>query len=283
MNNLIKHLQKFKIYRLLKKQYYILLDAVTFGKGITVSINNFKIKFPTKYYRLFTPDYEWYNFNFFKKHYRQGMTSIDIGAHIGLWAVYIAKMTKGKVYSFEPTPSTVKILNETVRLNKCENQITVIQAAVSGEPGTATFHASDFQASAINSLLNPDTTRDEQFGEDNKRLYNYEVDVVSIDDFVKQKSIKIDFLKIDCEGVEEEVLIGAKETFLRDRPFAILGLHPFAYESKQEKLGKIWDILESYKMQMTMNAHALNKADFCTIKELVFDVQLLPQETVLHV
>jgi FkbM family methyltransferase len=258
------------IYAGLKKAYYVVLDAITFGTGIPVVINDFKLKLPTKYHRHFQKDYEESSFKFFKKYAKQGGVTLDIGAHIGLYSVFFSKLTNGKVYSFEPTPSTAVVLRNTIGINKCSKNVTVVEAAVSEKPGVATFYSNDVDVSDSNSLVD---FKLENF----KREGAYEVAVVSVDDFRLQHGLKISILKIDAEGVELEVLKGAKETFLQDRPIGILGLHPFAYKNKTEMLGLIWNMLLEYKMKILMDGVDITKEQFCNIQKFVFDIEFLPQ------
>ncbi len=258
-------------YSAFKKIAYKVLDLVTMGKGVPVKINNFKLKLPTKYFRTFPVDYEQSSFEFFKKHAKQGGTTLDIGAHIGLYSIFFAKLTKGKVYSFEPTPSTVDVLRKTIQINNCEKNVTVIQAAVAENQGVATFYSNNIDVSQSNSLVDGD------WGEASKREGSYDVDVLTIDYFRLRNDLTINILKIDAEGVELNVLRGAKETFLQDRPIAILGLHPFSYTNKMEMLASIWDTIEAYKMLVYRNGQLISKEQFCNMQKFVFDVELLPQ------
>jgi len=258
------------IYSAFKKVAYRLIDIVTMGTGVPTRINGMKIKLPTKYFRLFPANYEQSSFEFFKKYAKQGSTILDIGAHIGLYSVFFSKLTKGKVYSFEPTPSTVKVLRKTIEINNCKN-VSIIEAAISEKPGTATFYSSDTDVSTANSLVNVD------LGEKIKRAGAYQVKVESIDQFRKNNNLVIDILKIDAEGVELDVLKGARETFLQDRPIAILGLHPFAYQNKAGMLEMIWDTLAGYNMQIQMHGQNITKLEFCNCQKFVFDVELTPQ------
>lgn len=95
------------IYKYIKKVGYEVLHLITLGKGVLASISGFKLKLPTKYFRLFCSNYEESSFNFFRSSIRKGGVTLDIGAHIGLYSVFLAKTYCGKVYSFEPTPLTV--------------------------------------------------------------------------------------------------------------------------------------------------------------------------------
>lgn len=259
------------VYSVLKKLYYALLNMVTLGKGVTVKINNFRLKLPTKYHRLFPKNYEASSFIFFEKYIKPGATVLDIGAHIGLYSVFFAKKSNGKVYSFEPTPDTGAVLRETVAINKLQNNITVVPAAVSFQPGMATFFISKTEEIATgNSLVDVD------FGENYRRDGGYEVEVVSIDDFVQKNNLQPSVLKIDAEGVELEVLRGAKNTFLNFRPVGILGVHPFAYSNKTATLSEIWDLLKEYRLIIQMNGEEITKEEFCSNKNFVFDIEFLP-------
>lgn len=259
------------VYTALKKIGYKVLEVITFGKGVPVTINNFKLKLPTKYFRLFPADYEASSFSFFKKHLKQGDTVIDIGAHIGLYSVFFAKLTKGKIYSFEPTPDTAAVLRQTIEINHCEKNVNIIEAAVSEQPGFATFYADDADVHTGNSLIALD------LGSESKRKGAYQVSVTSVDQVRNDYNLKIDFLKIDAEGVELDVLKGARNTFLIDRPKGILGLHPFAYSNKQETLSAIWELLNEYKLLIRADGKAISKEQFCNRNEWVYDVEFLPE------
>ncbi len=79
------------IYIKAKKIYYFLLELVTFGRGVKVKINGFQLKLPSKYYRNFPDGYENDNFEFFAKNTPSNAVVLDIGAHIGLYAVFFCK------------------------------------------------------------------------------------------------------------------------------------------------------------------------------------------------
>ena len=260
------------IYTAFKKVAYSVIDVVTLGKGVSTRINGIKLKLPTKHFRLFPADYEQASFEFFKKHIKQGDTILDIGAHIGLYAIFFAKLSRGKVYSFEPTPSTLQLLRKTIEINNCKDIVTVVPAAVSDKAGKARFYISQtIDISAANSLVGYDENVFD------KRDGSYEVDVISIDGFVKEHGIIPNILKIDAEGVEVQLLKGAAHTFLQHRPYATLGLHTFAYKNKYETLEEIWNLLTEYKMKIQMKGISISKTFFCNNVEKVFDVELIPE------
>jgi FkbM family methyltransferase len=257
-------LQKFK------DLFYYLLDIATLKKGIKVLINDYKIILPTGYHKYFPLYYERPNFLFFKKMCKPGMNIIDIGAHVGLYSVYMQKLSGGNVYGFEPTPSTVSVLKKTIALNKAGSNIEVIEAAVSDITGKARFKIDSQRASVSNSLVEYNRT---------EKMETSEVEVISIDDFVAKRKIKIDFIKIDAEGAELSVLRGAQNTLLDQRPVMILALHPEAIAARNETNEMIWHFLKKMNYSILYDEKKISKREFDDNKEL-FDVHLVPTELV---
>jgi FkbM family methyltransferase len=254
---------------LLKSIYYGVLNLCTLGKGITVQINNFPIRLPARYYKYFEADYEKESFAFFKKMCKPGMNIIDVGAHFGLYSVYMQKLSGGQVYSFEPTPSTLSILHNTIRLNGVHENIEVIPAAVSDETGKAQFFIDTIPGSVANSLV--------QYGNRDNQKRGYEVDVVSLDSFVGQKGISVEFMKIDAEGAEYAVLKGARDVLAKHRPVIILGMHPAAIKARNNSNEIIWSFLEQERYKVLFQGKLIDEKEFCAKDEL-FDVHLIPLE-----
>ncbi|MEO7660385.1 MAG: FkbM family methyltransferase [Pyrinomonadaceae bacterium] len=254
---------------LLKEAAYKALDAVTLGRGVSRVIGGETIKFPARWSRYYEADYEPETFKFFSENVRPGQTVLDIGGHIGLFAVVNARRVgpAGKVFSFEPTPFTRSVLTEVVELNSCSDIVEVRGEAVSSRRGETVFFDTGNAISNANSLVKTEMSRTE-----------IPITLVSVDEFVKEKDLKVDCLKIDVEGAELDVLIGARETFLGHRPVARLGLHPPFIKQNGQSLEDIWNVLNEYKVNVVFDGKAAEKHWFCTQPEL-FDVNLLPVES----
>ena len=133
---------------------------------------------------------------------------VDVGANVGLWTLYMLKK-KIQVYAFEPSPRPYKILKEhekrysdllrvyPVALGETEN---VAQLLLHHQPGH-------------DSLLN---TEHDFTG------FSLKVNVKTLDSFNLQN---IGLIKIDTEGYEVPVLLGAKETILKNKPRLIIEVH----------------------------------------------------------
>ncbi|MGF1986573.1 MAG: FkbM family methyltransferase [Nostoc sp. ZfuVER08] len=139
-----------------------------------------------------------------------GMTVFDVGAHIGSYSILLSKLVgnTGKVYSFEPTPSTFKKLKNNLNAYNCNN-VNVYQRVVYSENKPMEINLFPDEYSSWNSLGKPQMV-------DPTTLSNYVplatsvvVEGMSIDTFCKENNIQnIDFLKIDVEGAESDVLQG---------------------------------------------------------------------------
>ena len=251
---------------MIKKIYYTLLDLITFGKGIPVVINNFNVRLPARYYKYFPKNYEGENFTFFKQHCKPGMTTLDIGAHFGLFAVYFQKTSNGVVYAFEPTKETLKVLNETVAVNKCQGKVHIVEMAVDKEPGSANFFIHETVGGRGNTLV-----KDAKLGMTSS---SYVVKVTSVDLFVKEKGIDVDCIKIDAEGAELGVLKGASETISKRKPFILLSIHPEPIQSRGDSTAEIWDLLQQFGYKVLLDGKEMDRNSFCKATDL-FDVHLV--------
>ena len=147
---------------------------------------------------------------------RSGDTAFDVGANVGQYSVLLSRICgpAGRVWAFEPVPETYWRLRETLVLNRCENVVPV-QRAICAKVGTAKMNLFEPQFSGWNtlgmpSMITPDGGRVSPV---------HSVDVLSqtLDDFCEAEGIaRVNFLKVDVEGLELAVFQGA-ERLLRER------------------------------------------------------------------
>ena len=113
---------------------------------------------------------------------------MDVGAYLGAYTLRAAK-SGCTVYAFEPNPYSFKILSLNVKDNGFDNYVKLFNVAV-GDREDEAFIALDF-----------DTTRVSNNG--------YKVKMITLDSL---KLRKVNWLKVDVEGFEKEVLRGAEST-----------------------------------------------------------------------
>ena len=125
---------------------------------------------------------------------------IDIGAHIGVFAIFAAKKAgKGKVFAIEPFPENYSLLTENVKLNDADNVIT-LNAAVCGKPGKKSLFLSE--ESVCHSFY--------KFQNQSER--KLVVDGITLHGIMEKNGLeRVDLLKIDCEGAEYDILLNDKK------------------------------------------------------------------------
>jgi len=136
-------------------------------------------------------------------------TFLDVGANIGLYCLVAAKECPdtAQVYAFEPQPECCDTLRQTVYLNNWEERLFVHQLGIGDQAGELELHLSGTGSSFDNSF------------NDNITLPTISVAVDTLDNQAQQLKLKkVDFIKIDVEGFEQQVLEGAAKTIERDQP-----------------------------------------------------------------
>lgn len=253
----------------MKELIYKMLDIASMGRGLRRTINGHTLRLPTRYFKYFPETYEAENFEFLQKSCKPGAVIIDIGAHIGLFSIIAAQVTgkSGKVYAFEPAPSTYALLQKTVLINHEEQVIETFQKAVGKENGKIIFFVSNDQADNSNSLVN--------YKED-RSLHGIDVAVTTIDNFVMEKNIsRLNFIKIDVEGAEFDTLQGAAETLKNLKPVCIVAIHPQPIAAKGDKLEDIYDFIVNCNYRITLDKKDFSKAALLLNTELI-DLHIYP-------
>ena len=146
----------------------------------------------------------------FKSVVREGMTVLDIGANFGHYTLLAARIVgnNGKVYSFEPTPETFKLLYRNVRKYGFKNAL-LINRAVSDLNGLSKFHV-------YKNFLHSNT-----LGNAPDASYCIIVPTISLDSFFGNGNV-IDIIKMDIEGAETHALRGMHNLIKRSPDLVLL-------------------------------------------------------------
>ena len=120
-------------------------------------------------------------------------TIVDLGAHVGTFTVWAAmRAPSARILAVEPNPETFAFLQRNIRDNHLEDRVVAVNAAVGSESGAGTLELVEHSlgtrlAKAGNGTVN--------------------VNVQTIPSLLATAGIDaVDLLKIDCEGMEYEVL-----------------------------------------------------------------------------
>ena len=145
---------------------------------------------------------------FLRKVLQPGQKVVDIGANYGVYTLSMAKTIgpTGRVWAFEPATETAHFLSESIAANQFTN-IVLEQSALSKEVGTARL---SLNANSELNTLTPDSALEE--GSEIVRL-------VTLDASMQMNAWPdIDFLKMDAEGEESNILKGGQAFFERQSP-----------------------------------------------------------------
>lgn len=156
-------------------------------------------------------------------------TVIDIGANIGAFSLYASqKASRGIVYCFEPFPDNYQLLKEQLRINHIQN-VQAFNLGVSNKAGQQDLylsgintggHSLQFEQAAGKVTIQ--TTTLEQFCQDHQIHH-------------------IDFLKLDCEGSEFDIIKHNPDILHRISKI-VMECHPYPSESVEG----MKQLLESY-------------------------------------
>jgi len=152
--------------------------------------------------------------SFVERFLQPGMTALDIGAHHGFYTLLASLRVgaEGHVISFEPSLRERKALLRHVKLNRCRN-VSVQALAVGKEIADASMYVVEGRQTGCNSLRLPIV----ESGTSKQR-----VSVTRLDDWLRgQKIDRVDFIKLDVEGGELDVLKGAEQLLAR-RPRPVI-------------------------------------------------------------
>jgi len=143
-----------------------------------------------------------------------GSVVVDVGAYVGLYTIALAQRTgpTGRVYAFEPDPQNCAVLQKHIELNTVSDRVEIHELAVGDKDGFVLFTAGRDSESVVGAnSLNPGTVR-----------------MARLDTILPSE--RVDVLKVDVEGFEENVLKGA-EVLLSDnerKPRVIfIEVHPY--------------------------------------------------------
>lgn len=144
---------------------------------------------------------------------KPGQVFVDCGANLGLWSITAAPIvgSTGKVYAFEPNPTTARKLMANINKNKLTN-IIVTNSAAGAIEGTCFFQCEE--AHNISSVLSQPSES------------TLAVSILKLDTVLKDRLVRA--IKIDVEGYEIEVLKGAENILKTLKPWLCVEFNTLA-------------------------------------------------------
>lgn len=144
---------------------------------------------------------------------KKDLTIVDVGANIGLASFYFYDYAS-KIYALEPAKQHMDVLKHMISFNKMDDRIIPVQKALSHKNGTAVFHHND---NVTMFSLNPAV---------GNKGEAEEVDTITFDKFFEENGLThVDFLKLDVEGSEHEIIGSEGFDKVADKIDVIMGEH----------------------------------------------------------
>ena len=187
------------IVRALRPTYGLALRAVYGRRGLPWRVNGEQFRIDPRVRRYMPHENERHLFAFLREHICPGDVIFDLGSFLGVYAMLEARRSgvTGRVLAFEPSPWTFPILRRHVHMNGLDSVIDARQAAVGASHGRRTLRAFDDEPYRNQLAAAADGPT---------------VEVVTIDEMCDVIGCTPDWIRMDVQGVELDVLRGASRT-----------------------------------------------------------------------
>lgn len=239
-----KNIQKISVFlkstKIVKNWYFILFiyfRLISEKYAVLILRNGYKIKLRVRSTDLQAFFNVWIIQEYNRPDYQisENDIIIDIGAHIGLFTLYVSQYCKkGKIFSFEPVEENYELLLENIQLNKIENVVAIKKAVSGGEK-------------SIKIYLNEDQAAHSTYSHRDSFI---ETESISLKEIIDHNSIqKCNFLKIDCEGAEYDILESVPDEYFKI--IMKIGMEYHFSDTKSNLLRELKERLQNmnYKIQ----------------------------------
>lgn len=194
---------------------------------------------------------------------------IDVGANRGDYTKLVSSLNpSARIYAFEPHPKTYQSL--MVNVGGAKN-VTAINKGLSETQGVLDLYDYENQDGSSHATLFKDVLI-RLHG--SSKVVAHQVQLLSLDDFVKQENIdEISLLKIDTEGNELSVLRGALDT-IKAKKIKLVHIE----FNEMNVISKVffkdfWDLLQDYRLYRLLPHDMLLIKKYCPIECELFAYQ----------
>ena len=173
---------------------------------------------------------------------KQGDIVVDIGAAFGFYTIISSKRVgaQGKVVAIEAHPSNFEMLNRNIKLNQLTNVIPLNYAAYSKDKKIKLYLPEVESGYTIyNTIMSNRARTEDKFVEVNANTLDYLLQLKGI------KQEEVNWIKIDVEGAEFEVLKGAANILSKSKDIALL-IEVHNLTGGKNLYGPIMEFLNSY-------------------------------------
>lgn len=232
-----RHVQIRGVGRLLSALYPCRTDSRRYVHGVRSRADGMKVDIDTRqlidWVTYFHGMYEPQMSTLFEKLLGRDGVAVDVGANVGAHTLTLSRLVgaNGRVVAFEPNPAIREKLHRNVQLNALGN-VSIFGCALGEFPDVLQLRVprkDSFEGSnpGLASLMALDTPHD-----------CVDVTVRRFDDVADELALqRLDLIKIDVQGYEQQVLKGMDASLRRFRPAVIFEFEEWAWK----KSGSTWE------------------------------------------
>ena len=219
--------------------------AYLFGNNIFSKFNKFLYQLSLRglgvlnYQNAFlTGENEWLK-NYLKNN--NCKTVLDVGANTGKYSKEVLNIDQNiNLFAFEPHPKSYAILNNNIK----SKNFKPFNLGVGNKNENLTLYDYDKDEGSEHASVFKEVIEDLHKGQ----AVSHNIPVIMLDDFLKEQKIEhVDLLKIDTEGNELNVLLGAKEYLVNNKIKAIHFEFNEMNVISKSYFKNFWDLLTNYK------------------------------------
>ena len=176
-------------------------------------------------------------------------TVYDIGSYEGVFSAFFARAIgpDGTLIIFEPNPVCQALTSTNLKLNGFQFHLEPV--GLGGTPGTMvlTYPGREPARSTIDPEIAGMIDQEQRSG-----VRRASVTIERLDDLIQKRGFKApDFLKIDTEGAELDVVLGAQETIRTHRPAMYIEMHGADMNQKMVLQREMHSLLQSWGYRIT--------------------------------
>lgn len=195
-----------------------------------------------------------------------GQTIYDVGGNVGLFTIFFARKagSRGNVIVFEPLSENCDKISEAIKLNN----ITNIRIITLGLGKTHEIKSIAVRLQETGTASMEEHIKALILAEENSRVLNAEIDTLDHQIVLKQLP-KPNFIKIDVEGMEMDVLLGMTETIRNHKPQLFIEVHGASMQRKIENARNIVNFLleKGYSLYHIESNNKIDRANYHLTRE----------------
>lgn len=156
---------------------------------------------------------------------RPGDVVFDVGANVGAYAIYAGRLFEGRVrvFAFEPACSSYAALCQNIALNRCGDCVTPLPVLLGSRSGWIPFRYRSLESGHALHASGDRAPGKADHYKDGGPIYEQSMWAMTLDELCFQEKLPIpNHIKLDVDGAEAEVLLGASNVLRRPELRSVL-------------------------------------------------------------